>query len=418
MRSSSSLRILIVADASPLGVASGGERVLWAQAAGLRRSGHSVRILGRAPAEGGPSTLEREGVRIRHFPVNGRSALRLFGSSILAARRAAAAALVEEGADVLHLHQPLSGYGVLRSSAGRKIPSLYTLHSPAPLEYRVRRGMSLHHRRGWIGNLATALLWFLEGACLRRAGRIHVLSEYSAGLLRKLYRIPAERIVRIPGGVDVDRFRPAADRGALRSTLGLPAEVPLVFTLRNLEARMGVDALLRAIALLRQRGQAFLLLIGGDGPIRGRLESLSASLGLGERVRFLGFIPEEQLSAYYQVADVFALPSQELEGFGLVTVEALACGTPVLGTPAGATPEILGPLDPALLLRDVTPEAIAEGLQHFLEGLARDPTRWGRLREECRRYAETRYTWTQAVARLEDTLTELAAGGAAEVGGA
>lgn len=70
--------------------------------------------------------------------------------------------------------------------------------------------------------------------------------------MRKLYRIPSDRIVRIPGGVDTERFQPAADHTAVRNALGLPAGRPMLFTLRNLEARMGLDTLIRAMAILRR----------------------------------------------------------------------------------------------------------------------------------------------------------------------
>lgn len=405
----SALRVLVVSDASPVTVGSGGERVLWAHALGLVESGHEVRILSRPPSGSGPGVVERQGVRLRHFPVDRRSAPSFVWSSVLGARRAAGEMLAEEGADVLHLHHPLSALGVLGAPAARGIPSLYTFHSPAPLEYRARRGMSGYHRGGWVGGLAMTILWLIERACLRRASRIHVLSEFSAAHLWRLYRIPSERIVKIPGGVDADRFRPAPDPGAVRARLGVPRGMPLVFTLRNLEARMGVDALIEAAAIVRPHAPPFLLLVGGDGPLRGELQALAASRGLEGHVRFLGFVPEAELPDYYRAADVFVIPSRELEGFGLVTVEALASGTPVLGTPIGATPEILRPLRPGLVFRDVTPEAIAEGLGRFLDDLGRDPAGTRRLRESCRRHALAHYTWRHSVERIAATFRELVA---------
>ncbi|MBI4562269.1 MAG: glycosyltransferase family 4 protein, partial [Candidatus Rokubacteria bacterium] len=291
----SALRVLAVSDVSLLAMEGGGERVLWEHASRLLKAGHQVRILSRSPSDRTPETVERQGIRIRHFPVDRRSLLRFLRTSIFEARRAVAGELVEGDADVLHLYQPLSGYGVLGSPLGRRLPSLYTFLSPAALEYRSRRGMTGYHRRGWAGSLGMALLWLIEGACLRRATRIHVLSEFSAGQLRKLYRVPSERIVKIPGGVETDRFEPAADRGRVRDALGLPARRVLLFTLRNLEARMGLDALIRAVAILRDQAAEVLLLIGGAGSLRGDLEALVASLHLGSHVRFLGFVPEAEL---------------------------------------------------------------------------------------------------------------------------
>ena len=91
-----------------------------------------------------------------------------------------------------------------------------------------------------------------------------------------------------------------------------------------------------------------------------------ANRGLQEHVRLLGRIPDDELVRWYRSATLVVMPTQELEGFGLTTAEAFACGTPVVGTPAGATPEILEPIDPRLVTRDTTPEALAEGIVAML----------------------------------------------------
>lgn len=402
----SALRILVVSDVSPVVIKGGAERVLWEQASRLVKIGHHVRILSRSPANEAIQTIERQGVRIRHFPCDQRSLLRFARSSILEARRAAVQELADMGGDVLHLHQPYSGYGVLSSPAGRSIPSLYTFHSPAPLEYRSRLGMTGLHRGGWARSLGMALLWILERACLKRATLIHVLSKFSAGVLWKLYRIPADRIVTIPGGVDTERFQPVADRSAVRSSLGLQSRQPLLFTIRNLEARMGLDTLIRAMAILRRQVPEVLLLIGGAGSLRDDLESLSTSLDLNGHVRFLGYVPDDRLPLYYQAADFFVLPTRELEGFGLVTIEALACGTPVLGTPVGGTPEILLPLRPDLLFPGLDPDVIAKLILEHHSRLRSDPNGYEMLRSACRRYALDRYAWPPLITALEEVLRQ------------
>src|SRR5438874_2645804 len=89
----------------------------------------------------------------------------------------------------------------------------------------------------------------VERECLRRAGLVHVLSDFSADQLWKLYAVPRERIVRIRGAAATDRFTPAPDRGAIRGELGLSADRAILLTVRNLEARMGLDNLLGAMAV-------------------------------------------------------------------------------------------------------------------------------------------------------------------------
>jgi len=406
------LRVLMVSDVSPSRPLGGGERMLWEQARGLAGRGHDVRVVSRAdPDATAPVSIEREGVRIRQFIADRRSIARFIRSSVFEARRAVAAALSEEPADVLHVHQPLAGYGALASRAGARLPSLYSFYSPAPLEYRSRHGMTARHRAGLVGATGTAMLWAVERACLRRARLVHVLSDFSAEQLWKLYAVPRERIVRIRGAAATDRFAPAPDRGAIRGTLGLPTDRPLLLTVRNLEARMGLDNLIEAMSRLRARCPSAVLLIGGAGSLRGALEAQSLALGLGDCVRFLGFVPDADLPRYYQAADLFVLPTRELEGFGLVTVEALACGTPVLGTPVGATPEILRTLCPSLVFRGTTPEVMAEDLERFLAEKQRDPDAYGRLRAACREHVERHYTWERATDELDGTLRHLASAG-------
>jgi SAM-dependent methyltransferase len=180
---------------------------------------------------------------------------------------------------------------------------------------------------------------------------------------------------------------------------------------------MGLDNLLGALARLKARHSSAVLLVGGSGSLRDELEAQSLALGLADHVKFLGFVPDAALPRYYQAADLFVLPTRELEGFGLVTVEALACGTPVLGTPVGATPEILRPLCPSLLFRGTAPEVMAEDLERFLAAKERDPDAYLRLRGACREHVERHYTWERATGRLEDALQRVAAAGPRAGGG-
>jgi glycosyltransferase involved in cell wall biosynthesis/SAM-dependent methyltransferase len=402
------LRIVVVADVAPAVVQGGSERVAWEQSRRLAARGHHVRVVSRLP-DGGALAVSREGVEFRHFTVGRGSARDFIRGSILGARRAVLDEVEAHGADVLHFHQPLSAFGALTSRPLRRLPSLYTFHSPAPLEYLGRRGTTGLHRRGAAGGAAAVGLRVLERWCLARVTRIHVLSDYSAGLVRTLHGIAGERVVRIPGGVDPWQFRPAeGPRAALRAELGWPGDRRILFTLRNLEPRMGLDELIHAVERLRRRCPDTLLVIGGAGSLHAELEALVTRLGVADHVRFLGFVPEGALARCYQAADVFVLPTQALEGFGLVTVEALACGTPVLGTPVGATPEILIPLDKSLVFSGTTAAAMADDLARFLDNAAHDPTAAEALRHACRLYAETQYAWGGVVDRLEETLDEIA----------
>ncbi|HEY7519308.1 MAG TPA: glycosyltransferase family 4 protein [Methylomirabilota bacterium] len=403
------LDVLVVTDASPPAIAGGAERVLWEQATRLAGRGHRVRVLGRAPET--PPSYRTDVLGVAHFTVDRRSPLAFVRTAVLGARAAGTSLLAERRPDVLHVHQPLAGFGVLGSAGARGIPTLYTFLSPAPSEYRSRRGMTALHRRGVGGTAAVAALWLLEWSCLRRATLVHVLSDFSARQLRALYGVGGARIVKIAGGADTARFRPADDRAAARAALGLRPQATLLLTVRNLEARMGLDRLLEAMARLRYFHPNAHLVVAGIGSRADELRAQASRLGIDDRVDFVGFIDDSRLAAYYQAADAFVLPTRELEGFGLVTVEALACGTPVLGTPVGATPELLTPLDPSLLFRDASVAGIADGIDRFLRGFVADRARATALRAACRRYAESQYGWDRSVAALEQALATVAGRG-------
>ena len=248
---------------------------------------------------------------------------------------------------------------------------------------------------------------WLEWKVLERCDRVVTLSDFMRRRVQAHQMLPAERIRIIPGGADHERFRPALDKRAIRSALGLPASRFILFTVRNLVPRMGLNRLIDAMALLVGQIPELLLIIGGAGPLRDQLEAAVAAKRLQAHVRFAGFIPESQLVQYYQAADLFILPTAQLEGFGLVTVEALAAGLPVLGTPIGATPEILGPLDKRLLFVDAEPASMAALIREHYRAAKADPATFAELGRRCRRYVEAHYTWSRHMEQLDALYQEL-----------
>ncbi|MBT6408122.1 MAG: glycosyltransferase family 4 protein, partial [Nitrospina sp.] len=114
-------------------------------------------------------------------------------------------------------------------------------------------------------------------------------------------------------------------------------------------------------------------------------------------VQLVGLVPRETLPLYFRSADLFILPTTAIEGFGLVTAEALASGLPVMGTPVGATEEILQQIDERLLFRHTSPEALAEGIETFLK----TPEIFLEMKSRCRDLAVTRYSWDTVVKKIE-----------------
>ena len=245
------------------------------------------------------------------------------------------------------------------------------------------------------------------GFCLKRAQKVMTLSHYMAGKLKAIHRIPGERIYINPGGVDLISFHTQHNREHLKDELDLPKGKIHLLTIRNLDCRMGLDNLLKAIKILNSKQPEFHLTIGGEGPERKNLETMVRTLGLNQVVAIAGFIPSDALVNYYTAADFFILPTRKLEGFGLVTPESMACGTPVLATPVGGTKEILSGFDSEFLFKDTSPEAMADGIQHAINEYYYDKSKYQSLRQRCRNYVEERYSWDRHVEQLRDIIKEV-----------
>jgi glycosyltransferase involved in cell wall biosynthesis len=227
--------------------------------------------------------------------------------------------------------------------------------------------------------MRSPILAKLERDCLSQADWINSFSNFTKSRMGELHGSLADKIEVTPGWADTSRFRIVSDRDAARRQLGWRTDVPILFTLRRLVRRMGLDRLIRAAHLLRGHGLQFQLVIGGQGPLREPLESLARELGMSDMVLFTGFLPDEVLPLAYGACDAFVLPTAELECFGIIAVEALASGRPVLATPVAAIPEIINRVEPKWLASGTDPQSIATLLRQFLRGdlPAHDP---GRLR--------------------------------------
>jgi len=254
----------------------------------------------------------------------------------------------------------------------------------------------VHFHGPWSGESAVegesrGVVWAkrqIEQFVYRSADRVIVLSAAFRDLLVKDFQIDPARIVIIPGAIDSAAFLPSVSRQEARLRLGLPANRPIVLCVRRLVQRMGLEELIRAMAIVRTKIPNALLLIGGQGPLQVRLNEQIVRLGLSEQVRLLGFLPETDLPLAYRAADLSIVPSQALEGFGLTTLESLAAGTPVLVTPVGGLPEAVLGLNESLVLTGKTEGEIAQGL---IAALARQlPLP---LEKACQAYVSSKFDW-------------------------
>ena len=284
-------------------------------------------------------------------------------------QKAASAVLARQlpQVDAIHGHIPLTTLAALEFY-GDSVRSCYTIHSPAKMEMAIEWRSSSFLRR-ITAPIGLEMINRIEAECLRRANVITALSRYTIDCIRKLHGGKlAKKVQCIPGWVDSSRFVPIEDRERAKSQLGWPADVPILFTLRRLVSRMGLDRLLDATQLLLQEGQRFHLVIGGSGPLRTKLEQQALCLGIDNSVSFLGRVEDRVLPSAYAACDAFVLPTAELECFGLIALEALSAGRPVLATPVGAIPEVIRKFDSAWLAQSAETVDIFKLLGCYLAG--------------------------------------------------
>jgi glycosyltransferase involved in cell wall biosynthesis len=304
--------------------------------------------------------------------------------------------------DIINFHQPFSAVGVLSSTGSRRVPLVYTCHSLSFEEYISRSSSPRNPIKWLLHHLQISARKSIEQKVLKRSDQIVVLSEYTRKKLQQTYGLSSLKVSLIPGGVDLERFRPSTDNTPIRARLDLPQDKFILFTVRNLVPRMGLENLISAFEIVQNGRRDLLLVIGGEGPLEPELKEQVRRYGVEDYVRFAGYIPDEDLPSYYQMADLFILPTIELEGFGLVTVEALASGLPVLGTPVGGTREILTKLGADYLFEDSTPQSIATGILKALNGWATNKAAYESIAQTCREAAEQHYSWDNHVSKLED----------------
>ena len=180
------------------------------------------------------------------------------------------------------------------------------------------------------------------------------------------------------------------------------AHRPVLLSVRRLAHRMGLEALVDAVGLLRAEVPDVLLLVAGRGPLAEALEGRVAAAGLSEHVRLLGFVPDDDLPLAYRAATASVVPTRALEGFGLITVESLAAGTPVFVTPVGGLPEAVSPLSPTLVFPSGEAGAMAAHLAAALSGRLLVPSD-----AACRAYARDRFDWSTVAHRTRAVYEEV-----------
>jgi len=305
----------------------------------------------------------------------------------------------ETGYDALHANYWLSGLAGHRLKHELDLPLVSTFHTLA----RVKAEASPEevssdepHRR------AEA-----EATIMRCSEVVLASCSVEAAQLADLYHSDPERIRVVAPGVDQAFFGPG-DRPQARRALGLPAAVPILLFVGRIQPLKGADVAVRTLAALRGYPDAHLVIVGGPSGPRGEdhlveIEEIVHRQGVADRVHMVPPQPHELLSTYYRAADVCVVPSRS-ESFGLVALEAAACGTPVVAAAVGGLTTLVDDGHTGYLVDDPTPGAFAGAVSRVLG----DQLLGERLATAAVVRAR-RYTWAEAAALLRTTYEELTA---------
>jgi glycogen synthase len=361
---------------------AGLDRVFYALSQHLPEAGVAVRGL----VVGRPDVGDRTGGEVRSFAKSNDS----LPARLRAVRAQVKAALVEDKFDLVAAHFALFAFPVL--GALKRTPMVVHFHGPWAAESQAE-GAS---------GLSVKAKWLLERRVYRRAERLIVLSEAFKQVLVESYGIDSDNIRIVRGGVNMERFTVDVSRADARRRLGWPVDRPTLLVVRRLARRMGLENLIDAMDHVRRAHPESLLMIAGSGPIRQELEARIAERGLSEHVRLLGFVPEDDLPASYAAADFTIVPTVALEGFGLITVESMATGTPVLVTNIGGLPEVVRDLSADLIMPDAGVDTLAAYIGDVLAGRLMLPSA-----ASCRKFVEERYTWSAIARQTRDVYEEV-----------
>jgi glycosyltransferase involved in cell wall biosynthesis len=396
-------RIAMISEhASPLavlgGVDSGGQNIYVAHVSShLAAAGDEVDVFTRRDRQDLPAVVElRPGVRIVHVPAGPPAFVRKeemlpcmtsFTDFMLGV-------LQRERYDIAHANFWMSALVAADLKRAVGLPYVITFHALG----RVRR---LHQREADGFPLCRSAI---EERAIAECDRVIAECPQDRDDLIRLYGTDPTRIAMVPCGFDPREFWPVP-KPAARRRLGLAAEEPLVLQLGRLVPRKGIDTVIRALRLLRERHaiEARLLVVGGESeepdPVRtpeiGRLQAIARDAGVADRVRFTGRVGRAGLKFYYSAADVF-VSTPWYEPFGITPLEAMACGTPVIGSSVGGIKYTVRDGKTGFLVPPNDPEAVAARLALCL----RSPGLLEQLGRAAVRRVARRFTWRRVAEAL------------------
>ncbi len=288
--------------------------------------------------------------------------------------------------DLVHAHlpPPLSAHYAADAAEARGLPLVLTYHCDVEIPSLFGSILETIYRRS------------LGASTLERAAKVIVTTRTYAATSRAVWR---QDPVIIPNAVDARRFSPEVDGSGMRERLRIPRDRPTALLVGRIVPHKGVEHFIEAARYL----PAVQFLVAGEGSSLDAMEHLASNLHVKDRVRFLGRISQENLPKVYAACDFFVLPSvSRLEAFGIVALEAMATGKPVVVTDIPGVREVIEDGREGLLAEPVNPEDLAEKMRH----LVTDPD----LRREMGRRAREKVLATFTTEKVADQVLQVYGG--------
>jgi D-inositol-3-phosphate glycosyltransferase len=293
--------------------------------------------------------------------------------------------------DLIHSHYWLSGLAALDLRAAWGAPVVHMFHTLAAMKNRVARTPE---------ESASELRLQSEVRLLSEADRIVAATQAEMAQLQWLYRADTNRITVVPPGVDTTRFYPIPKDEAV-AFIGTPAKQCMLLYVGRIEPLKGIDTLIESMAIMKQRGildifPMCLAVIGGDPDVSDeqitaemeRLQAMRESYGIDDMIMFLGRQDQDTLQYYYSAAEVVVVPSH-YESFGLVALESMACGTPVVASETGGLAFLVKDGETGFHVPAADPEALADRLIELMQ----DNELREKLGKQASEYAKG-FTWS------------------------
>jgi len=299
------------------------------------------------------------------------------------------------GFDVVH-DNGLSAFSL--NSKAVSCPRAVTIHHLARTTLRAIEASLLRRVRNLRGEIAFSPL--IEPLCMKRADRIIAVSQFTKQDIIDAFGIPESKIAVIHHGVHPEDYvLPEEAKVKLRSTLGISSQPMILFT-GKLAPRKGVDVLLRALPQVLKEVEVKLVLAGSG--TQQDYQQLAEALGISDKLCFLGRVPDDTLRLLYSSCDLFVLPSR-LEGLGIVILEAMAAGKPVVATNVGGIPELIESGQNGILVEANNEGKLAGAIVKVLSNKSLAQI----IGENNMKKARERFSWEVAAQKTERVYNEL-----------